>query len=176
MQEHSPCSVDIELMHIFVCPICGNFVAAAPENSSASLPACFDCESPMNVLRPDAIGKYPFELEGGYNAKDQVSGTLAEKYDQLVLLSEIGGYLNALKCLPCIGRITVLLEQRTIQIEGWMEVFTPEAKEIAHRAISESLLFAATNITAHLPDTASYEITYTQSFQEPKEPEGYRVL
>jgi hypothetical protein len=173
MQEHSCCSVDIELMQLLVCPNCGYSVSFSLENPSANFPACFDCQTAMNVLRPEAIGTYPFELEGNYNAKDRVSGTLAEKYDQLVLLSEIYGYLNALKCLPCIGRITVLLEQRAVQIEGWMEVFTLEAKTLAHHAVSDSLVFAATNIAAHLPETASYEITYTQSFQEPEE---YRVL
>src|SRR5687768_7736348 len=98
MQEHSCCSVDIELMQMLVCPQCGYSVSFSPDNPSASLPACFDCQSAMHVLRPEAIGSYPFELEGNYNPKDWVSGTLAEKYDQLVLLGEICGYLNALKC------------------------------------------------------------------------------
>ena len=176
MQEQSRCSVDIHLVQMLVCPNCTYSIAVNQEDLPAMLPACGDCETTVTVLRPDAIGKYPFELEGNYTAKDRVSGTLAEKYDQLVLLSEICGYLNALKCLPCVGRITVLLEQRAVQIEGWMEVFTPEAQTIAQRAVSDSLVFAATNIAAHLPETAAYEITYTQSFQELEEPEEYRVL
>ena len=76
MQEHSCCSVDIELMQMLVCPKCGYSVSFSPENPSASLPACFNCQIATNALHPDAIGTYPFELEANYNAKDRVSGKL----------------------------------------------------------------------------------------------------
>ena len=176
MAEHSQCSVDINLMYMLMCPNCTYSLSAAQEDFPDILPYCPSCRTSLEVLHPEAIGKHPFALETSYNTDEWVSGTLAEKFEQYVMLSEISGYLNALKCLPCIGRITVLLQERTVAIEGWVEVFTVEAHTIVQRAITDSLVFAATTIAAHLPDTASYEITYVQSFQQSEDPEEYRVL
>jgi hypothetical protein len=176
MEEHSQCSVDINLVDMLVCTNCRYFITIYQEDRPANFPYCRYCMISLDVLHPDAIGKNPFVLETNYNTDERVSGTLAEKFEQYVMLSEISGYLQALKFLPCVERITVLIQERTVAIEGWVEVFTSEAQTIVYRAITDSLVFAATTIAAHLPDTASYEITYRQSFQQSEDPEEYQVL
>jgi len=177
MEEHSQCSVDIRLVHMLVCPNCTCSITVDQENLPESLQYCPSCMTPpLSVLDPDAIGKHPFALETHCTTDDRVIGTLAQRYEQYVMLSEISGYLNALKCLPCVGRISVIIQERTIAIEGWAEVFTAEAQTIAQHAITDSLVFAATTIAAHLPETSSYEITYEQSFQQSEDPKGYLVL
>jgi hypothetical protein len=109
-------------------------------------------------------GSYPVKKHCKEHYK--VCGTLAERYQQRILMSEIKDYLIALECVPCIAEITVGVLSGYAMIDGWVLVFTAEAKEVAQHTIYTSLIRAATNLARSADGAAALTITYEQTLQE----------
>ena len=162
MTQHSYCTVEIEHVRPFVCPKCGSPMYTAPHPLPVGLPVCA-CGTKMEERLP-CDGSYPIKK----HCKEhyQAYGSLAERYQQRILMGEIKEYLIALECVPCIAEINVGVLSGGVMIDGWVLTFTAEAQEVAHHAIYTSLVRAATNLAHSAAGAASLSITYEQTLRD----------